>query len=337
MTLRRWRAHLAMLHQFHSLNGLRGAERAGLETPAVEDETGIAQQPETDTGVNPTGDLTMPALNVEKVLCPVDLSEISGAVLSWAGMVSWSFRANLTVFHADWFELPPYFTHSQIEELSRQSEAERQFLVESLRALVKERISPEVMTSVEVGKGHAIELIDEILVRDQPDLVVLGSEGRTGISRLMMGSVAENVVRSAHCPVLVVRSMSVPSSVERVLVPVDFDDRSRELVEIAAEIAGRFGAEMIALHASEQASSESEDQLCSFIPAASRDHCRVRELVRQGDFAEQIVLAAREEEVDLVIVPVRRQTFLEFTTMGGETERVIRHCSRSVLTVPFHG
>lgn len=279
----------------------------------------------------------MPALNVEKVLCPVDLSEISGAVLSWAGMVSRSFGAHLTVFHADWFELPPYFTHSQIDELVRQAEAERESLVDSLQALVKERISPEVMTSVEVDKGHAIELINEILERDQPDLVVLGSEGRTGISRLMMGSVAENVVRSAKCPVLVVRSESVPELVKRVLVPVDFDDRSKELVEIAAEMAGRFDAEMIVLHASEQASSESEERLCSFIPAASRDHCRVRELVRQGDSAEQIVLAAREEAVDLVIVPVRRQTFLEITTMGGETERVIRHCNRTVLTVPFHG
>jgi nucleotide-binding universal stress UspA family protein len=277
----------------------------------------------------------MPSLNVQKVLCPVDLSDISGAVLSWASLMSGTFKARLTVFHADWFEPPLFFTRAQIEDLSRQAEDQRQALVDLLRALVKDRVAAEVQTSVEVEKGHAVELIGNIMVRDQPDLVVLGSEGRSGISRLTMGSVAENVVRAARCPVLVVRSKETPATLGRVLVPVDFNEPSRELLQLASELSGRFDAELIALHASEATSAQTREQLCSFIPAASRNQCRVRELVRRGDFSEQIVLTAREEDVDLVIVPVRRQAFLEFTTLGSETERVIRHCSRQVLTVPF--
>ena len=277
----------------------------------------------------------MPSLNVQKVLCPVDLSDISGAVLSWAGLMARTFKARLTVFHADWFEPPPYFTRAQIDDLSKQAEEQRQALIDSLHVLVRDQIAAEVQTSVEVEKGHAVERIGRIMERDQPDLVVLGSVGRSGISRLMMGSVAENVVRAAHCPVMVVRSKELPTHLGRILVPVDFSEQSKELLEVASGLSGLFDAELIALHGSEETSSETREKLCSFIPAASRKQCRIRELVRRGDFTEQIVLTAREEDVDLVIVPVRRQTFLEFTTLGTETERVIRHCSRQVLAIPY--
>jgi nucleotide-binding universal stress UspA family protein len=75
-------------------------------------------------------------------------------------------------------------------------------------------------------------------------------------------------------------------------------------------------------------------ELCGFIPEQSRKRCSVREIVRSGEASEQVVLVAREERANLIVMGVEHRPFLEFTTIGTTTERVIRHSPCAVLTTP---
>lgn len=278
----------------------------------------------------------MSAFQPRSILCPVDLSRASGDVVSWANRFASSYGADLELLHASWVELPAYFTHAQIEELAGQSELDSEHLVNSLKGLAAEYVDPSVKVNYRVEEGHALEIIEKELQRLEPDLLVLGSHGRTGLARFMMGSVAENFVKSARCPVLVARGAAGEVDVRDILVPVNFTGHAREALLLACDLASRFQAELVAIYAVEEG-KEIEDpmgELCQFIPEQSRKHCRVREIIRSGEASEQVVLAAREEKADLIVMGVEHRPFLELTTIGTTTERVIRHSPCAVLTTP---
>jgi nucleotide-binding universal stress UspA family protein len=278
----------------------------------------------------------MPAFEPRSILCCVDLSRASGEVVAWANRFASSYGAELELLHASWIELPAYFTHAQIEELAGQSELDREHLVNALKALAKEHVDPSVKLKYQVDEGHALEVIEKQIHRYEPDLLVLGSHGRTGLARLMMGSVAENFVKSAHCPVLVARGAPGEVDVEKVLVPVNFTDHAREALLLACDLASRFQAELVAIYAVEEGEEIKDPmaELCGFIPEQSRKRCSVREIVRSGEASEQVVLVAREERANLIVMGVEHRPFLEFTTIGTTTERVIRHSPCAVLTTP---
>jgi nucleotide-binding universal stress UspA family protein len=273
------------------------------------------------------------------ILCPVDLGQMSGDVVAWASRFASCFGADLELLHASWIELPAYFTHAQIEELASQSELDRQHLLDSLRALAEEHVDPSVKVTFEVETGHALQVIERELERLKPDVLVLGSHGRTGLSRLMMGSVAENFVKAARCPVLVARGPAREGTLKRVLVPVNFTEHSRESLRLGCDLSSRFNAELVVLYAVEQAGAEEDPmaRLCEFVPEGSREHCQVREIVRSGEASEEVVLAARKEKADLIVMGVEHRPFLEITTIGTTTERVIRHSPCAVLTTPVTG
>ena len=278
----------------------------------------------------------MPAFEPRSILCCVDLSRASREVVAWANRFASSYGAELELLHASWIELPAYFTHAQIEELAGQSELDREHLVNALKALAKEHVDPSVKLKYQVDEGHALEVIEKQIHRYEPDLLVLGSHGRTGLARLMMGSVAENFVKSAHCPVLVARGAPGEVDVEKVLVPVNFTDHAREALLLSCDLASRFQAELVAIYAVEEGEEIKDPmaELCGFIPEQSRKRCSVREIVRSGEASEQVVLVAREERANLIVMGVEHRPFLEFTTIGTTTERVIRHSPCAVLTTP---
>jgi nucleotide-binding universal stress UspA family protein len=86
------------------------------------------------------------------------------------------------------------------------------------------------------------------------DLIVMGTHGRRGVKRVLFGSVAEEVLRSASCPVLTARTEeeeehgSAPASVERLVVPIDFSDASRSALQYAVRLANIYDAPLTLVH-----------------------------------------------------------------------------------------
>ena len=83
------------------------------------------------------------------------------------------------------------------------------------------------------------------------DLIAMGTHGRRGLDRLLTGSVAETVLRKAHCPVLTLRGPRLPREVEpiRVIVhPTDFSERCEAALQVACRLASDHGARLVILH-----------------------------------------------------------------------------------------
>ena len=283
----------------------------------------------------------MTLLKPSNVLCAVDLSPVSGAVLKWAGLFARTFGVPLEALYADWWEPPRYFTETQIEQLSRQEKEGEQVVERELETLAKSALDELVAYKTTVVEGHPTVRILERAKQLSTGLIVMGSHGRAGVARLRLGSVAEDVVRSSSCPVLIVKSDQSPEqlpAIKNIVCPINFTNLSQQSIVISSELAAAFGARLWVVHAAadhkEVKEEEVRQRICDWVPQEVRGRCEVSEVVRHGDPAEQIILAAREHSADLIVMGAQHRPFLEFTTLGTTTERVIRHSHASVLVIP---
>ena len=147
-------------------------------------------------------------LKLRKILCPVDFSDLSLNALQFAVDLAEKFQAELHLLHVfegyDAISLNPELAMSPMPEW-----------LPKLRLLCHEKLavlpSPELAARCSAivradREGPAIHEILEYAAHEKIDLIVLATHGRTGLKHLLMGSVAENVVRSATCPVLTIRN-----------------------------------------------------------------------------------------------------------------------------------
>ena len=139
------------------------------------------------------------------ILAPTDFSEYSKKAVGSALELARKFGAKLTILHV--VELPPYPVEGYVppavnatflDDLERQA-------TQDLAQLVHEAESSNVEVVRLVAVGSPYRRIIDTAEAEQVDLIVMATAGRTGFSHLVMGSIAERVVRTATCPVLTIR------------------------------------------------------------------------------------------------------------------------------------
>lgn len=185
------------------------------------------------------------------------------------------------------------------------------------------------------------------------DLVVMGTHGRRGADRMLFGSVTEEVVRKAPCPVLTVREGAEKAprqAVRRVLVPVDFSDVTETAVRHAREIVQTYGAEIDLLHVveepiypnaygmdpvefpTEEVVERVEAQLADLArEEIGFEHVMVEAVV--GPPAIGILDYIEKNEVDLVVLATHGRTGFDRLLLGSVTERVLRRSPVPVFVV----
>jgi nucleotide-binding universal stress UspA family protein len=144
------------------------------------------------------------SFELKKVLVPVDFSPCSRKALRYALAFARQFQARLTLLHV----LPAnYFIGSEfgpidfpLPETELRQGAERE-----LAAVAAREVGAATPVETVVRQGQPVQEIVRFAGEAEIDLVILSTHGRTGLKHVLMGSVAENVVRYAPCPVLVVR------------------------------------------------------------------------------------------------------------------------------------
>ena len=143
-------------------------------------------------------------MNIQKILIPFDFSEHSEKACVWAVSMAEKWGARLLVLHVvPRPTYPPVLMGSHFNavdfETGLRAEAEEQ-----VRAFVARTAHDGVPMDVKVMIGEPSWDICKIAEEEQCDLVIMGSHGRTGLGHVLLGSVAERVVRLSSCPVLVV-------------------------------------------------------------------------------------------------------------------------------------
>jgi len=143
---------------------------------------------------------------IEKILAPTDLSELSCLGVSYALELARGWGASVTVYHvADAAELAKYKARSLEGLIERHQQSLSQFLNEHFAELIA---SVVVANKVEIGTP-ASNIVAEA-EKSGYDLIVMSTHGRTGIAHMLMGSVTEQVLRNAACPVFSVHPPKNP-------------------------------------------------------------------------------------------------------------------------------
>jgi nucleotide-binding universal stress UspA family protein len=183
------------------------------------------------------------------------------------------------------------------------------------------------------------------------DLIALGTHGRTGLARLVLGSVAEAVMRRARCPVLALRSpeggLNLRRGVRAILHPTDLAEDSGAALAVARVLARDLGARLILLHV-----LPLPNEIPGVVPmpldlAATRDalddlrrrcdgpdlKAPVEVAVRQGEVATEVLRAAGEVGCDLIVTGTHGRTGLGRVLMGSVAEAVLRRAGCPVVAV----
>jgi len=280
-----------------------------------------------------------------KILCPIDFSSGSHHAFRVAARLASELNAKLELVHA--WHLP-----------AMASGGEYPLPAEAIQGMVDDAERGLTDTLAE-AKKLGVEHVSSQLVSGPPweriielasarDLIVMGTHGRTGISRFLLGSVAEKVVRHAPCSVLVARPHGEPAAFQHILVPVDFSEPSRRALDEAGDIASRTGARVTLLHVLElpaiyrgqppadfvqdidQRASTQLDDWGELVEQKTR--AKVERIVRTGVAPAQVLsVIAEDPSVDLVVVGSHGRTGMKRLVLGSVAEKLVRHAGLPVL------
>jgi nucleotide-binding universal stress UspA family protein len=143
-------------------------------------------------------------MNTRKILCPTDFSQFNDAALGYASSLAAESDATLYIVHVDEYrDASAALGDAAVNYAAPWGIADRSEIRQQLDA-VKPTV-PRVDYERRYLEGGPIHEIVAFAGREHIDLIVMGSHGRTGLARLLMGSVAEGVARRAPCPVLIVK------------------------------------------------------------------------------------------------------------------------------------
>ncbi|UCC74496.1 MAG: universal stress protein [Gemmatimonadota bacterium] len=302
-------------------------------------------------------------LTIKRILYPTDFSKCASHTLPHALYLASTYGAELHLLHALVMHEadPSNMAHRlpDMEELYRilEEHAETQ-----MKAAVDEH--GEAGFSIKSAQIRAISAAGAILdyaAENEIDLVVMGTHGRRGLRRLLLGSVAEEVVRLAPCPVLTVPERqdgpSSPGQVECITVPVDFSEHAKLALTYAVHLADTYGAHLHLLHVvdevvypdfyppvmpsggsiTEELRDQSLERMKGLLAGIEGVEARADVHVRAGRAAPEIADFAKERGADLLVIASHGLTGISHMLLGSVTEQLVRRATCPVFTVKAFG
>lgn len=298
-------------------------------------------------------------VNISRILCPVDFSDVSRRALDYAvGMARW-YGATLSVLHVARVSVPSTAFGAGaavIMEPAVLSLVEHEKLRADLLAFANAKPAGEVRIEVEVVEGQAWREIRDRGAALDASLLVVGTHGRSGFERLMLGSVTEKLLRVAPCPVLTVppgASFRSPGVFKSVLCATDFSPAAGVATCWAAALAEEGDAELLLLHVAEEHTMpgnetwsppaalaefrQEYDRWCTArlreaVPETARTWCTVHELTVRGVPHAEIVRTAAAYRCDLIVLGVAGHHSLGDRVFGSTSQHVVRAATCPVLT-----
>jgi nucleotide-binding universal stress UspA family protein len=297
---------------------------------------------------------------LKNILVATDFEAASDAALVYGRALARTFGASLHLLHVAENQFlrpspsdPPLVKAAQLRSLHE-------------RVTDDDRATLRARAVIETSDDPA-EAIVAYARNEQVDLIVMGTHGRSAMSQLLVGSVAERVVRLAPCPVLTVRqperefvrpdaSESETSMIllKQILVATDFSEPSDAALAYGRELARMFGAQLTVLNIVEvvaaaygadgfvavepelqsQIEESARRRISALLSDEDREQLRAQGVVRAASStALAIVDFARETNTGLIVMGTHGRGAVAHLLMGSVAERVVRTAPCPVLTV----
>jgi nucleotide-binding universal stress UspA family protein len=284
---------------------------------------------------------------IKNILFATDFSAAASAAIPYVREIAKHYGADLHALHV---RPPivspvasPYSWAAEREAAQIADEGHRSALLAAFGG-----IQPKVI--IEDGDIHSC--LQAAIQEEKIDLVVIGTTGRSGLGKLLMGSVAEEIFRDVSCPVLTVgpHSPSAPAPdgrLREILYATDFSPEAEAAASYAVSLAQEFQARLTLMHVISaqkpgelvgawQLSASIEQLLRKLVPAEAESWCKPEYIVECGDAAEKILEVSKQRNTDLIVLGARPEsgfpgagTHLPIAT----AHKIVSHASCPVLTV----
>ena len=294
------------------------------------------------------------------ILCPIDFSDISIRALTYAAAFAQWYEAQLDVLH-----VAPTFAEEFIPrepgamphpwEIGVASREEiTAAMHRAVAAADAARVNPRVLTQ----EGRAHEMIVRRAQAQPADLLVMGTHGRSGFNRLLLGSVTERVLRAAPCPVLTVPAgapvlTGAPVTLKRILCPIDYSSSALRALQYALDLGRQVNGCVTVLYALEYMDPQEPCEHVAFDIRQARQHfidharerlharvaqeptewCEIEEVVAVDRAYKAILRQAADARADLIVMGAQGTGGLELMLYGSNTQHVVRAAVCPVLTV----
>jgi nucleotide-binding universal stress UspA family protein len=305
----------------------------------------------------------MKVLSIKSILFPTDFSSCASQALEHALFLAKCFNARLHIFHAiilhERDPHNPAFHFPNLEEIrSRLGKVSRDQMGGDLEASIESEKEVDIEMKEEWGVS-ASNLILKYSDERNIDLIVMGTHGRRGLGYMFLGSIAQEVVRNATCPVFTVRESDTPKLPRKtnlILSPIDFSDHSIVAMMTAREFANLYDAKLQVLHVIEQTTHPAFYGIskeivwglrADLVDSSKKELDRIFDEFREpvvdwefkavaGHVVNEILDFAAQSNADLIVIATHGLSGLREFLLGSVAEKVIRKAPCPVLTVkPF--
>ena len=288
-------------------------------------------------------------VSFKNILCTTDLSDHSNTALTYGAALAKEFNAKLYVCHV--VDLTATVAYGEvlfapIEIQDKTVTFAREQIENNMRSAA---FDWEALISI----GHPADEIAGIVTEHAIDLVVSATQGRSGLKRLILGSVTGRLMRSLECPFLIVRSLEngQVSMFKRIMVGCDFSEDSNLAFQYGLSLAQEFESELHLVHVMETTEyrdlikgdvgadvdpPEHEDKqelLRRMLPDEAYNWCQPKLVMLAGRPFEEITKYALFNQMDLIVLGIRGHNLIETLLAGSTTDRVSRQSPCPVLSV----
>jgi nucleotide-binding universal stress UspA family protein len=285
------------------------------------------------------------SVSVKNILLATDFSPISEKAACYAKALALNFRSEVEIAHI--FE-PSRVLSSLEAVLGKPAEPRLPYCVEGLERLRKDFAAGGVGTGISLLEGHTPHVaLLKAAEQHATDLIVAGTHSRSGLERLVLGSVAEQMIRKASCPVLTVGPHAKhpgdgPLIFRTIVCATDFSPKAAKAAVFALSFAQDSGAHLYFCYvAGAQASTEETQSLDSgfkaalkrMIPESTYEWCTPETVVEHGEASKAILDLASRVGADLIVLGSRKSSFWLTHVEHGLTPDLLAEATCPVMTV----
>lgn len=275
------------------------------------------------------------------ILVPTDFSEPAAHALRFAARLAQRFGARLRLVYADYFVPPVDFSASAAVEYALTSDEAADEAKKHLSRLAEEFVPKGVTCETRVVIDSPVPAIIDEARYANADLVVMGTHGRTGFRRLIVGSVTEAVMRIANVPVIAISPLTdarrIAAPLSRIVCAADYTPEAREALRVCAAIADIIPlAKVIVVRCFDaETPQEAADEIVrlqQWTPPEIVDRCQYK-LLPADHPAEQVVELAKLVHADLIAAGCSGTRTTTEVMRGTTAERIAERSDCPVLVV----
>ncbi|HLW55652.1 MAG TPA: universal stress protein [Candidatus Angelobacter sp.] len=275
---------------------------------------------------------------VENILLPTDMSDDSVPVLPYVGQIARAFAAQVYLCHirAD-VPLTAGLAAPQLYEAEGKEAAKHLAEFRKLPAL------RGLEARLILAAGTIEQEMQKLIAENNIDLVMVGTHGRTGLAKMMLGSVAEEICRVATCPVFTASPATKPaaeSAFKNILFPTNLSEVSKKTLPYIALLAAKYGSRVTVLHVVQQGGAADREKQVdsiriqmggSFGPLLQKFQPEF--IVEPGNTADTVLRVAREKQAGLIALGIRN-AFRPGILVERTAYKIMAGAHCPVLTVP---